>query len=791
MRGVFPFLQHIKKMTSSWSSQFFRKSFILILLIAFIPGLISGIGIYFIGVSKVEDELKELHKTQILQGVDNLNSQFDYLEMAVTHWAFTPRFNIQIIDFNYVQQFQETREISQTLFTLQGSHPLIEKIELFIDSPQQPIVFRPKYNVITDEQEYDYYQSFTTHRNITWPSLPQSANEKDIENLQPLILTHSILANSNDPFGSMIVTLDKEMVSQLLWTLTPYNQGVAFLLSENHEILAAVNSMEDDSLIRYLQGQLSEKRGEDTNGTFTLEFGEETYSVSYGKMNRINSEWTYISASPMSSITSPIVLISQIIIVVSLVGLIIALFMSWFASKRIYYPIAKLMKQLETDEKWSNNKDEDEFTLIERKYKQLSKESLSLQSRLSTHLPQLKNSFLLQLIQGYLYHYSEEELHERMENFGWDIDNHMFVVMDIQVLGLHEANVNMLNQDESIATSAVTKIIEDVAEHRFHQFNVLNFYDLSTGLLILYPREQENRKSLHEFAEKAMEVLNKVLQMQVTITISKPDDKVKRIPSLFEEVRQGKQYRNFENENQIIDLQQINPFSSSHQMHYPFEMEREILQAIRIGHIKETENLIKQFIEELMSKETKEINIQPAITQLFGSIQHEIIYSGIHPYELFNGKNMFEEVAKIREPDQMTKWLTKEVITPFIQSLEAKVNMKMKQLVEEVCSYLHSHYMEDISLDQCAEDAGANPYTLSKAFKKIIGFNFIDYLTTIRIEKAKSLLLQTNMKISDIAEQVGYRHSYFNRIFKKHTGVPPSQFRKQHVANQSKTNRPM
>jgi YesN/AraC family two-component response regulator len=70
-----------------------------------------------------------------------------------------------------------------------------------------------------------------------------------------------------------------------------------------------------------------------------------------------------------------------------------------------------------------------------------------------------------------------------------------------------------------------------------------------------------------------------------------------------------------------------------------------------------------------------------------------------------------------------------------------------------------------------------NPTILSKVFKDITGWNFIDYLTNIRIEKAKDLLMETDMKINCIAEKIGYKHSYFNRLFKKHEGVTPSHFR--------------
>ncbi|MFA9557878.1 AraC family transcriptional regulator [Evansella sp. AB-rgal1] len=781
-------LQNEKKTKNKfgWRSHYFRKNFVLILLIAFIPGLITGIGIYWFGVSKVEDSIKELHESQILQRAENINDQLDYLEISLSHWAFEPRFNTSLIDLNYIREFQETRDIIRTLMVLEGSHPLIENVELFVDS-EEPVIFRPRYSVLP-EDEYDFYHSILkNHKNISWNRLYHTISESS-DDPTPLVLTHSIPGNSNDPFGSIIVTLDRARVAELIKTLTPYNQGATFLLNGDSRILVSENSTGEATFIRKLRDRILEQA--DSQGSFVFNFGEESYSVSYGTMRRIDSDWTYVSAAPMSAITSSIVFISTTIIVISLTGLVLALILSWFASKQIYSPVAKLVKVLDT-EKWNGATNEDEFSLIEKQFAELSKESDSLQKRLTTQLPQLKNSFLLQLIQGYLYPYSEKELHDRMQSYGWEMKDHSFVVVDIHLSGINESKGLLLKQDESLVAFALSNITEEASEARFKQCSVINFYDLSALLLIVYPTKNEMRDELHEFSEEVMDVLNRVLQMQVTVTISKPADKIKRIPYLFEEVRQGKRYRNFEDENQIIDLQMIEPTNKYNQIHYPFEIEKEILQAIRMGQINESENLIRVFIQELTEKGIKEINIRPAITQLFGSIQHEILHSGIHPYEIFNGRNMFEEVAHIGEPEQMVSWLTEEVISPYITSIEGKVNIEMKQLVEQVCTVIQNRYMEDISLESCADEVATNPYTLSKSFKKVIGVNFIEYLTDIRLDKAKDLLLNTDMKINDIAEQVGYRHSYFNRIFKKHMGIPPSQYRKKRVVDSTLQKRDM
>ncbi|WP_245308316.1 AraC family transcriptional regulator [Halalkalibacter urbisdiaboli] len=767
-----------------WKSQYFRKSFILILLIAFIPGLISGIGIYWFGVGKVEEELRDLHQSQISQRAQNLNDQFMYLENSLSHWAFEPRFNASLTDLNFVKEFKETQDIVRTLLVLQGSHPLISNVELFVNNQQNPIIFKPNYNVIKNPEEYRFYQSILekdTH--VSWEHLSFTPQGVEYEDRRPILLTHNIPGISKNPFGSIIVTIDRYKLAQLLKTLTPYNEGATLLLN-GEDVLVATESSNNAEFASVLRKQVLKQKNSNSEGAFSVTFKDETYSVSYGVMDRINSKWTYVSAAPMSSITSPMLFISRVILYISITGLIIAFVMSWFASKEIYSPVAKLVRLIDREgEKPSKNKDE--FQIIEQQIQELSKESKSLQNRLSTHIPQLKVSFLNQLIEGYLYHYSEKDLRTRMINYGWSVQDHEFLVVDIQIIGLSQSNVSLINQDESLVSFAITNIVDESAQEWFEQFNSINFHDLSIGVLIIYAQEEDIEEKVQQFSKQIVDVLNRILEVQVTITISEVASQVKRIPHLFEEVKQGKRYRNYENKNQIINLQKLDDSSNMSQIFYPFDIEKEILQAIRMGQVDEVERLIGAFIEELTVKGVKEINIQPGMIQLFSSIQHEILHSGIHPYELFDGKNMFEEVAQIREPERMISWLTNEVITPYVQMLEGRVNVELKQLVEQVCALIQEQYMEDISLESCADVVGTNPYTLSKAFKKMIGVNFIDYVTTLRIDKAKELLLNTNMKINDISEQVGYRHSYFNRIFKKQVGIPPSQYRKVHAQDQS------
>src|SRR5690606_3619068 len=108
-----------------------------------------------------------------------------------------------------------------------------------------------------------------------------------------------------------------------------------------------------------------------------------------------------------------------LIIATSLFILLLAGVVSWLASRKLYSPIEKLVCKIGAS-RTSEAKVKDEFALIEAQWNNLSRESQVLQKRLDQHLPYLREGFLMQLLQGYMYPFTEKELRERMENLGWE-----------------------------------------------------------------------------------------------------------------------------------------------------------------------------------------------------------------------------------------------------------------------------------------------------------------------------------------------------------------------------------
>ena len=88
------------------------------------------------------------------------------------------------------------------------------------------------------------------------------------------------------------------------------------------------------------------------------------------------------------------------------------------------------------------------------------------------------------------------------------------------------------------------------------------------------------------------------------------------------------------------------------------------------------------------------------------------------------------------------------------------------------------NFRKEISLDDVSREGNVSPYYFSKLFKEATGDNFIEYLTNIRIDKAKELLDNTDLSMKEICSQVGYQNpNYFSRIFKKNVGVTPTEYK--------------
>ncbi|MCV4232093.1 AraC family transcriptional regulator [Virgibacillus sp. LDC1] len=144
--------------------------------------------------------------------------------------------------------------------------------------------------------------------------------------------------------------------------------------------------------------------------------------------------------------------------------------------------------------------------------------------------------------------------------------------------------------------------------------------------------------------------------------------------------------------------------------------------------------------------------------------------------EIREGSASYEYMLQVL----LTELLIKTSRLTHSASLPAHTSLNpLHQKITDVVKFIHAHYADKITLQQLSETFYISPFYLSRIFKEITGFTIINYLNLTRIREAQRLLTDTDLKIVDIAESIGFESlTHFDRTFKKIMKMTASKYRK-------------
>ena len=220
------------------------------------------------------------------------------------------------------------------------------------------------------------------------------------------------------------------------------------------------------------------------------------------------------------------------------------------------------------------------------------------------------------------------------------------------------------------------------------------------------------------------------------------------------------------------------PIGCEYEDNYPIETEKKLFEAVDKGDMNSAGKYARDFFVWMTDTYPSDImNIRLKVLEFVLYAEHRAYEKGGMVYSFTDRKDYLPLVMGMEDMTELLQWFVEKIKTAC-QNILHKSSEKSASLVEQAKDYIGKNYQKDISLDDVSRRIGISPYYFSKLFKEDEGEGFVEYLTRIRIEKAKELLMTTECSMKEICVMVGYADpNYFSRSFKKNVGVTPTEYK--------------
>ncbi|MCU6794433.1 AraC family transcriptional regulator [Paenibacillus sp. WQ 127069] len=756
-----------------------QRMIMLTLAVGFLPTLIVGISSYLFSASTLQNEVNRAH-VQLLENTSaTIDRDLQNIQDSTLQLLFHPLFGNEALQRGIKENESEfNMQVVQFFSTFQSNHKLILDISMYV---KDNYLLSSSFGLFKITPIYDrnrLNEVMTYPKEFQWKNTVFQIRANDAANGVTFICRLPLQALN--PVGLMLVRIDEKLFQDALQRSVVYpGQTIAIVDKEGKTVTSSsVSAIPSQLLERIQQKNVSEHK-------LNYNWNNRDYLVT--TLTSTYTGWKYIDLIPVDELNAKSAGIGVITAVVLAIVLMIALVFTFLGTQWVYRPIANLMIHMKRDSAGSEA-DEDEIGYVKQTWLALKDETRQLQDQLSHQLPIIQESFVMQMLQGNYLYYAPSELGNLFERYGLP-QQAQFAIFIVTYDSSTPGKGKFSDQDRDLVIFAMKNIITDLVHANERVFLGITINLLNDQIAVLLWNHTKIDLELNSamtaewkvlvkgFVEETRSVLSDYLRLPVTAGLGTVTHEIRDLPQVYHQAVSALYSRLVVGGEQVIDPE--NDFLKvSESFRYPIELEQHYEESLKQGDLEESKRMLDEFSNYVVSATHVTKVIQMSYTQLLGTTIRTMYLLGIDLDSLYKGEEPYEYLRKFQNMDDLNHWFLDKLITPIVTFVHNKTFVKHEHIIDKVTAFIQENYHLDISQDQCAHSFGISRTHLSKLFKKFQHISFSDYVTQVRIERAKKLLRDTDIPVADISEKVGYLHTQnFIRVFKKNVGLTPGQFR--------------
>lgn len=502
--------------------------------------------------------------------------------------------------------------------------------------------------------------------------------------------------------------------------------------------------------------------------------------------------WTYYSLTPLSAFNRHTNGILSMMLILCLVMIVMGIVFSFIFSLRIYNPIRNLRDIVaQKNEPAGGGGDDaasaDMFALIRRGIDQLSDRREQYKELQDKYSSEYVEYAMLFLIKGHTLNETDILRDTLRAQYGFDRPGFVCCAVYFEFKDVFFADIRDTERQHIVG--GIKKILWNMLERKAPSY-VMDYRN-SVFVCLVNERGASEVGRLDEVFAELLTVFGYDIQKyyDIAIGIGRYCEPVNEIGTSYNEAMTAVSMRDKGRRFQIVHAGEL-----TIGRHYVYSLtdEQKMINLLKLGD----EDALAATVHDIVERNRQRRLSYEQMRQLFKDMQQTgnrfVAERGMEVSELAEAAEA-ERTRMLADPAlgesfqgtvELERWMIR-YYEAIVDAVKARANPESGSLALLIEQYIQEHYAEDLGLEQIAERMGVSVKYVSRVFKRKFGVNLGDYLTRLRIDKAKELLELSDLRMNEVAERVGiFSRSTFQRVFKKLEGISPNEYRMLHRKQQ-------
>ncbi|WP_372631242.1 AraC family transcriptional regulator [Cohnella sp.] len=603
-------------------------------------------------------------------------------------------------------------------------------------------------------------------------SYSSQSNKVISENYISIIYTR---IGSGEEQNSMVLNLDQTVLQSLILKGNDAGPNKMMIINDQGLVISKPLAWSyDDTSTQQILSEIVHSAS--PRGEMDQAVQGQTYRISYVKSDKLG--WNFIVFTEKNQLLGKVHTLQNFILVLTLVSLLMITITSAFFARMIYIPIAKLLHKIKTNTEAKDKAVLNEYDLLDKSFSLLEGKVQTLQKDFNQTVPMRKQSLLRSVLNGNINR--NVEMKKAMENLQIGSASDRYIVCVLKIDGFQDLSQKYDTVDISLFKFAIQNISEEIVGDEYKMEVIENGYDSLDFIFNIGTAEEELTSVLRRIWVEIQKNIKSFLKISVTVGIGSVAHQMEQMRESRDCAYQAVLYRLIYGTNSILSYDDWIG-AESREYEYPESLEKQMMSNLKAGDGETLKEYTSEFFSEMMA--FKYYEITHSLTQLLimtirAAKSMSNLEQADHHLEIHTCQ---QQLWRLDTLEQMEEWYM-DLCNQIIKLRDQESKSKNSKTVAALVEYMKVNYLDpNISVDQMSHYVGLSTNYMRRLFKEEMGVSVSEYLTTLRMDKAKELLVKTDDPARKIGANVGFENTnYFYVLFKKHVGMTPDHYRREH-----------